>query len=133
MHTLRFMYFSNSITRIWLSFLCLHLVVVGASWVLLFICSSIPPFDILLYCSTESAAMPAATLEFSSLCLSNALHLLDDAETKSLQKLKEELGDSSSTNIQEKILVPAPPSLPMKLHEVVQLRYVSRKDSCHTG
>lgn len=67
--------------------------------------------------------MPVATLEFAALCLSNALHLLDKAEATATQKIKEELGESPVGNIQEKILVPAPPSLPMKSEEVIQLRY----------
>lgn len=70
----------------------------------------------------ESAAMPAATLEFAALCLTNALQLLDNAESLATQKLKEELGDNANSNISEKILVPAPPSLPMKAYEVSQLR-----------
>ena len=68
--------------------------------------------------------MPGATLEFAALCLSNALHLLNKAEHTATQKLKEELGDTAAGNIQEKILVPAPPSLPMKAFEVAQLRCV---------
>lgn len=69
--------------------------------------------------------MPAATLEFSSLCLANALHLLNDAETQATNKLKEELRDSPSAgNLQDKILIPAPPSLPMKPDEVAHLRLV---------
>ena len=68
--------------------------------------------------------MPVATLEFSALCLSNALHLLDKAEYLATQKLKEEMGETPAGNIQEKILVPAPPSLPMKADEVAQLRSV---------
>lgn len=68
--------------------------------------------------------MPGATLEFASLCLSNALHLLNNAEYTAIQRLKEELGDATPTNIQERILVPASPSLPMKADEVHQLRCV---------
>jgi len=66
--------------------------------------------------------MPAATLEFAALCLTNALQLLDNAESLATQKLKEELGENANSNISEKILVPAPPSLPMKAYEVSQLR-----------
>lgn len=66
--------------------------------------------------------MPAATLEFAALCLSNALHLLDEAEAAATQKLKEELGDTPAGNFQEKIHIAAPPSLPMKSDEVSQLR-----------
>ncbi|XP_067927945.1 CCR4-NOT transcription complex subunit 10-like [Watersipora subatra] len=71
---------------------------------------------------TESAAMPGATLEFAALCLSNALLLLNTAEQQATQKLKEELGDTPAGNIHERILVAAPPSLPMKADEVAQLR-----------
>ena len=66
--------------------------------------------------------MPGGTLEFAALCLSNALFLLNNAEYLAVHKLKEELGDAAAGNIQEKILVPAPPSLPMKADEVSQLR-----------
>lgn len=69
--------------------------------------------------------MPGATLEFSSLCLNNSLLLLNEAETKAKQKLSDGLGDAPvAANVQEKILVPAPPSSPMKADEAAQLRYV---------
>lgn len=71
--------------------------------------------------------MPVATLEFSSLCLANALHMLNDAESQATKKLAEELGESgvaAAGNLQDKILVPVPPSLPMKPEEVAQLRWV---------
>lgn len=66
--------------------------------------------------------MPVATLEFAALCLANSLQLLAKAETTAINKLKEELGEST-TNVHEKILVPAAPSPPMKADEVQQLRY----------
>lgn len=100
-------------------------------------------------CGTEenrgqSAAMPACTLAFASLCLQNALMLLKSGEVTQVhesesvqenQAVKEEdsLGQetdassdsgglSRSSSIQSETSIPAPPGPPVKLRELPHLR-----------
>lgn len=102
-------------------------------------------------CSAEdsrghSAAMPACTLAFASLCLQNALMLLKGAEVTSVHEpesvpLESQLnkeddslssqetdassdsgGLSRSSSIQSETSIPAPPGPPVKLRELPHLR-----------
>ncbi|KAJ7323151.1 CCR4-NOT transcription complex subunit 10 [Desmophyllum pertusum] len=106
-----------------------------------------PPTD--KQCSTEeskgqSAAMPACTLAFASLCLQNALLLLKSAEVMPVHEpesvlesqlakedesfshetdtLSESGGFSRSSSIQSETSIPAPPGPPVKLRELPHLR-----------
>lgn len=100
-------------------------------------------------CSTEeskgqSAAMPACSLAFASLCLQNALLLLKSAEVTQVHEpesvletqpgkeddslgqetdpLSDSGGFSRSSSIQSETSVPAPPGPPVKLRELPHLR-----------
>ncbi|XP_068694299.1 CCR4-NOT transcription complex subunit 10-like isoform X2 [Montipora foliosa] len=85
----------------------------------------------------QSAAMPACTLAFASLCLQNALMLLKSAEVTPVHELESILENQMpkeedpfnqdtdalrSSSIQSETSIPAPPGPPVKLRELPHLR-----------
>ncbi|KAK2146588.1 hypothetical protein LSH36_595g00023 [Paralvinella palmiformis] len=72
---------------------------------------------------SESAVIPAPTLEFGSLCLRNALMLLP--EDPVLRKSPKRNSDTEQPDIKhphDNVLIPAPPGNPMRPSEVSNLR-----------
>lgn len=70
--------------------------------------------------SVGTPAIPAATIEFASLCLRNAQILLpDESSTTEVQPAEDQEGGKSGS---EPVLIKAPPGNPMRTNEVATLR-----------
>nr|KAG5707465.1 hypothetical protein BaRGS_011969 [Batillaria attramentaria] len=70
--------------------------------------------------STNAPSMPALSLEFAAMCLRNALLLLPDDPLGAETTVTDDSDGSKPTP--EPVLLPAPPSSPMRAHEVANLR-----------
>ncbi|XP_013383566.1 CCR4-NOT transcription complex subunit 10 [Lingula anatina] len=71
--------------------------------------------------SSDAAAIPMVSLEFASLCLRNALHLLPEGRVSS-STLSPTEEQAEGSKLQDSLLIPAPPGNPMKGAEVASLR-----------